>query len=251
MTISIIIATYNAAATLRRCLDSIVPQLTAETELIVVDGASKDDTNAIIDSYGDKVAVHISEPDKGIYDAWNKGVRAATGDWVMFVGADDELKADALDMYRQFLGTLDTETDLVSSKREMVDLKGQPIRVVGSLWVWPQCIDGMPISHPGALHNRILFSEVGLYNIKYKISADYELLMRKGCRLKAAFMDATTIRVSEGGCSDSYKAILQYFDITSKHPDVSIVKASEAFFVMLTKYTIKKALRFFGVNAHM
>ena len=67
MIISIIIATWNAAKTLNRCLDSIVPQLTNETELILVDGGSKDDTNKIIDSYGDKISVHISEPDKGIH----------------------------------------------------------------------------------------------------------------------------------------------------------------------------------------
>lgn len=63
MKISIIIATYNAAKTFIRCLDSIVPQLTNETKLVLVDGGSKDDTNKIIDSYGDIIAVHISELD--------------------------------------------------------------------------------------------------------------------------------------------------------------------------------------------
>ena len=103
MKISIIIATWNAAKTLKRCLDSIVPQLTDETELILVDGGSKDDTNKIIDSYGDKVAVHISEPDKGIYDAWNKGVSKAKGDWVMFIGADDILLEGAIEYYLAYL----------------------------------------------------------------------------------------------------------------------------------------------------
>ena len=68
MKISIIIATWNAAKTLRRCLDSIVPQMTNQTELIIVDGGSEDETNDIIDSYGDCISVHLSEPDKGIYD---------------------------------------------------------------------------------------------------------------------------------------------------------------------------------------
>ena len=101
MKISIIIATWNAAKTLRTCLDSIVPQLNKDVELILVDGGSKDETNEIIDSYGDKVSVHISEPDKGIYDAWNKGVKVAKGDWVMFVGADDILLPSAIDTYLQ------------------------------------------------------------------------------------------------------------------------------------------------------
>lgn len=103
MTISIIIATYNASKTLQRCLDSIVSQLTNETELILVDGGSKDDTNKIIDSYGDKIAVHISEPDKGIYDAWNKGVKAAHGKFVAFIGADDQMLPEAIRHYLDFL----------------------------------------------------------------------------------------------------------------------------------------------------
>lgn len=102
MKISIIIATWNAAKTLRRCLDSIVSQLTDETELILIDGGSKDETNEIIDSYGDKIAVHVSEPDKGIYDAWNKGVMVAKGDWMMFMGADDVLLPDAIKNYMHF-----------------------------------------------------------------------------------------------------------------------------------------------------
>lgn len=80
-------------------MDSIVPQLCAETELIIVDGDSKDNTNDIIKSYGDKVSVHISEPDKGIYDAWNKGVALSHGDWIMFIGADDRLRPNAVNIY--------------------------------------------------------------------------------------------------------------------------------------------------------
>ena len=94
--ISIIIATFNASATIKRCLDSIVPQLTEECELVIIDGGSKDSTNEIIDSYGDKIAIHVSEPDKGIYDAWNKGIRLSSGEWVAFIGADDVLLSGAL-----------------------------------------------------------------------------------------------------------------------------------------------------------
>ena len=102
MKISIIIATWNAAKTLRTCLDSIVPQLNKDVELILVDGGSKDETNEIIDSYGDKVSVHISEPDKGVYDAWNKGVKSASGDWITFIGADDVMLQDTTSKYFKF-----------------------------------------------------------------------------------------------------------------------------------------------------
>ena len=99
MKISIIIATWNAEKTLRRCLDSIIPQLTDETELIIIDGGSKDSTNEIINSYGNNVAVHLSEPDKGVYDAWNKGIKTSHGEWIMFIGADDTLCPNAIQVY--------------------------------------------------------------------------------------------------------------------------------------------------------
>lgn len=80
--ISIVIATFNAAKTLERCLQSIVPQLTDATELVIVDGGSEDETLSIIKKYEQYVAYTVSEPDKGIYDAWNKGVKVAHGEWI-------------------------------------------------------------------------------------------------------------------------------------------------------------------------
>ena len=99
MYISIVIATYNAGKTLCNCLNSIVTQLTDDVELVIIDGGSRDNTNSIIESYGSQIAYHISEPDKGIYDAWNKGVKKAKGDWIMFVGADDVLLPEAIQTY--------------------------------------------------------------------------------------------------------------------------------------------------------
>lgn len=250
MTISIIIATYNAAKTLRRCLDSIVPQLTNETELILVDGGSKDDTNEIIDSYGDKIAVHISEPDKGIYDAWNKGVIHAHGDWIMFIGADDRLVQNALVEYLDFISKQNFEYDLISSKRKMVTMNNKDIYEVGSCWTWPHCLKGMPISHPGALHNRKLFEEIGLYDIDLKIAADYDLLLRKGKKLRTAFLDMVTIIVSEGGISDSFRAINEYYIVLKRCSELSSAKAYLLYLNMLIRFSVKTMFRKIGINLH-
>ena len=94
--ISIIIATWNSEKTLKRCLDSIIPQLTKKIELLIVDGGSIDKTNDIIDSYGENISFHISEPDKGVYDAWNKAITHSSGKWITFLGSDDELMPDAI-----------------------------------------------------------------------------------------------------------------------------------------------------------
>lgn len=226
MKISIIIATYNAAKTLNRCLDSIVPQLTDETELILVDGGSKDDTNKIIDSYGDKVAVHISEPDKGIYDAWNKGVSKAKGDWVMFVGADDILLPGALDAYLDVVHSTSNidEYDYICAHNEYVDKKGKLLKVLGGNPVWSKMRRYMVCAHVASLHNKkSLFDTIGGYNLDFKICADYELLMRKKNELKSLFIENHIARMEVGGMSFSIKAIRETYNIRKLHHSIPIV----------------------------
>lgn len=251
MKISIIIATWNAENTLNRCIDSIIPQLTDETELIIIDGDSKDNTNEIIRSYGNNVAVHISEPDKGIYDAWNKGIKASHGEWIMFIGADDKLLPKAINIYLKKIKKVSNECLLISCKRDMYSLDGKLVRTVGNRWEWPSCIKGMPISHPGALHSKKLFNEVGLFDISYRISGDYELLMRKATALNAEFIDVVNIDVYEGGISDSYAAIREYYKTLKNSQLLNRTLALRMYFVMYIKYTVKSFLRRLGINAHL
>lgn len=96
--VSIIIATYNSEKTLKRALDSVLNQSYQDWECIVVDGASKDNTIGIVKEYVSKDARfrYISEPDHGIYDAFNKGWKMAKGQWVMYLGSDDEYTKDGI-----------------------------------------------------------------------------------------------------------------------------------------------------------
>ena len=133
----------------------------------------------------------------------------------------------------------------------MWDLNGKEIRTVGCQWIWPSCLKGMPISHPGALHAKRLFEEVGLFDISYKIGGDYDLLMRKGRTMKTAFMDIVTIDVAEGGCSDSYAAIQDYYSVLKNSKDVSNLTAIRLYYIMIVKYTAKYLLRKIYINAHL
>ncbi len=92
--ISLIIATYQAGDLLQACLDSIQKQSYKNIEVVIVDGASTDATLSIIESNNALISTHISEPDNGIYDAMNKGIQLATGDFILFLGADDTLLVD-------------------------------------------------------------------------------------------------------------------------------------------------------------
>lgn len=229
MQISIIIATYNANNTLKRCLDSIVSQLTDECELIIVDGGSKDSTNEIINLYGDKIAVHISEPDKGIYDAWNKGVNLAHGKWVGFIGADDILLPDAIQTY---LATINSTPnidsyDYICARNEYADTNGNVIQVIGKPAVWSKMRKVMVAAHVASLHNRHnLFETIGGYDLQFHICADYDLLLRKRDKLKSLFVDHRIARMQTGGMSFSVAALKEAYKIRKKNCSVTELENS-------------------------
>lgn len=225
MKISIIIATYNASKTLKTCLDSIVPQLCTEAELIIVDGASKDNTNDIIKSFGDNVSVHISEPDKGIYDAWNKGVALSHGEWVMFIGADDILLSNAVSTYLNTIkNTADIDSyDYICAHNEYVNEKGKLLKVLGEEPKWSKMCKGMAAAHVASLHNkRNLFETIGGYNLNFRICADYELLLRKKQNLKYIFIDNHIARMKIGGMSFSTNAIIETYNIRKLHHSLAV-----------------------------
>ena len=103
--LSVIVATYNSAKTLKRTLRSLIQQTNKKFELIIVDGNSSDETLEIIKSFEDTFLqneipfVYISEPDTGIYNAWNKGVKLSKGKWISFLGSDDEYIETAIENY--------------------------------------------------------------------------------------------------------------------------------------------------------
>ncbi|MCQ2200466.1 MAG: glycosyltransferase [Bacteroidales bacterium] len=223
--ITIIVATYNAEKTIARCLDSIVKQKGDIVELVVVDGASKDRTIEILEHYKDSIDVIISEPDKGLYDAWNKGVKSSTGEWIMFVGADDMLTDDAIESYHVYLNSINTEgIDLITAKSDVVDEKGNLLYKLGRPYVWNEFRKVFKLSHGSSLHNRLLFEQVGLFDISYKICADYELLLRK--KLNTLFLDKKVFIMQDGGMSTTLKALDEAYRAKMQHNAQSFIGAN-------------------------
>lgn len=222
MEVSIIIATFNASKTLGNCLLSLAKQKTEDVEIIVVDGGSKDDTIKIINDNLNVVDKWLSEPDKGIYDAWNKGIKLASGRWVMFVGADDGLLPNVLPKYVEFAKNIGDDVDLITAKAEFVDLKGKLIKIIGEPFIWDNYRYNMNISHGSTLHNRRLFDEVGMYSLKYHICADYEMFMRKGNATKSEFYDNVVFRFAIGGASFSFACQKETFLIRKEYKTVPL-----------------------------
>lgn len=180
MKISVVTAVYNNASTIRDALESTLSQQYPNVELVVIDGGSTDGTREVIERYRDRIATYVSEPDRGIYDALNKGVRLATGDVIGFLHSDD-LFADnqALNRVAEAMREPSVEAsfgDLNYVRKESPDAivrawkSGEfTPRKLSSGWMPP---------HPTLYVRRSVYERVGAFDTRYRIAADYDWMLR-------------------------------------------------------------------------
>src|SRR3974390_612164 len=116
---TVITAVYNGVGTIERAIESVSSQTYGDYEYIVVDGGSTDGTEAKIREHRNKIDFWISEPDSGVYSAWNKGIRQARGRWISFLGADDQLMPDALEKYAETIA-VHSDTQFISSRVQLM-----------------------------------------------------------------------------------------------------------------------------------
>ncbi|MGZ4970754.1 MAG: glycosyltransferase family 2 protein, partial [Methylobacter sp.] len=158
--ISIIIAVFNCAKTLQQCIDSVAQQTYANKELIIIDGGSKDGTVDVLESNGDKLGYWLSEPDNGIYNAWNKGLSQAKGEWICFLGADDFFwDAQVLERMAAQLATVPADIRVAYGQIMLLNNDGKNLYPIGEPWqgVKERFKQVMSIPHPGLMHRRGLF----------------------------------------------------------------------------------------------
>jgi glycosyltransferase involved in cell wall biosynthesis len=163
--ISIVIVTYNAAETLQKCLKSIFNQQYTNIETIIIDGKSTDDTIKIIRDNGNKIAFWISEKDFGVYDAMNKALKYISGEWVYFIGADDELLPD----FSRFAIELESKKHIYYA-----NVFSNGVKRLGKLSDYQLAKFGL--YHQSMIFPRSVFERYK-YNTKYKISADFALTL--------------------------------------------------------------------------
>jgi glycosyltransferase involved in cell wall biosynthesis len=179
--ISVVIAVKNCASTLPACLESILSQTYRKYEILVVDGGSTDGTVGVLAKFKSHLSFCRSEPDRGIPDAWNKGLAQAKGEWVQFLGADDLLaSADAFERCAQALTVLGDEVLLAVSPTELITEQGDVVPgFFSTKWTRADYLGmWMRFSHQGVFHRRSLFERYGTFDVTFKLVPDYELLLR-------------------------------------------------------------------------
>jgi glycosyltransferase involved in cell wall biosynthesis len=204
--VSIITVVYNNSKHIRATIESVLSQDYSKIEHIVIDGGSTDGTIEIIEEYGDKISVFLSEPDEGIYDALNKGIVRANGDYLGILHSDDIFCDDKVvsDIVQKLR---DTETELCFSDLVIVDeVSGKVMRYVMAHYFrqWMLRIGFFP-PHPTIFLKRSIFDEFGLYSKNYKIAGDFDFLIRVfyGRKINWAYMNRITVKMRSGGKSNS------------------------------------------------
>lgn len=205
MKVSIITSCYNREATIRGAIESVLEQDYPDIEYIVVDGASKDKSLAVINEYKDRIDTIISEPDKGMYEAINKGIRAATGDIIGLVHSDDFLFAEHT--ISEIVKAFEEQgADMVYGNGVFVDY--DDIDLMKRNWVSGEykkknIKKGWLPLHPTVYIKKACMEEWGLYDESYKIAADSDLLVRYlyEADLKVHYLDKYIVRMRMGGLS--------------------------------------------------
>lgn len=195
--ISIIIPAFNSGAVLNSAIESILRQDYENIELIIIDGGSTDETIELIKKYNSQIKYWISEPDKGIYDAMNKGIAAATGTWLLFLGADDELCHGIIAAI--FSSSPFTNTDVIYAK---VIIKNEG-KELGGQTNYEKLIE-QNIPHQAIFYHQSIFQRVQGYNLNYKILADYDLNLRifEDQDLQKRFINHTVSSFCSNGISN-------------------------------------------------
>lgn len=210
MTISVITATYNSGATLRDTLESVLRQSFRDFEHIVVDGGSKDNTLAVVQEYEPRYGGRlrwVSEPDKGIYDAMNKGIRMATGNVVGILNSDDFYTSN--DVLECVAKTMDApDVDAVYGDIHFVR-DGDLSRCVRYYTSRPfhrswMRFGFMP-AHPSFYCRKSIYEKYGAFDLSYKVAADFENLLRLIFvhRIRTRYLHKDFVTMRTGGASTS------------------------------------------------
>ena len=204
MKISIITPTFNSGSTIKHCIDSIQNQSYTFIEHMLIDGNSQDDTISIVKSVSPACNI-ISEPDHGIYDAMNKGIKLATGDIIGVLNSDDQYASDktlewVVDKFQ------DKNIDVVYGDLNYINGAGKIIRKWRSgEYNRDFFLQGWMPPHPTFFIRKEYYEKYGLYNTDFSISADYELMLRMLYRykLRCAYIPEVLVSMRTGGHSNS------------------------------------------------
>lgn len=270
--VSIITVVYNGAETIEHTIQSVLRQTYKNIEYIIIDGESTDGTQQIIEKYADYISCNISEKDDGLYYAMNKGIEKATGEIIGIINSDDWYADDAVESMVEFFHHNDVE---LAYGNILMVLENYEEKVYANMpleSIWYQ----MALPHPAVFVKKDLYDRMGGFNVKYRLAADYELMLRFYAKqAKFGYVDKVVAYFRKGGvsgisqkemCKEVYDISMSYVDMCPdkvcvlpkikeiyrwRYFSISVRKAKVPLHQLLDAYFGKKirAINIFGTGA--
>lgn len=207
MKVSIITVCYNSEETIEKTIQSVINQTYTDLEYIIIDGDSNDKTTDIILNYKDKISYYISEPDKGIYHAMNKGIELSSGEIVAILNSDDCYINDKIinEVVKTFI---EHDVDSIYTNLYLVDQKNTDKIIRNCTYNNYEkglFFKGWHPPHPSLFLKKEVYDKFGKFDTTYKIASDYELMLRlfEIKSISSIYLPIYTIRMSNGGVSTS------------------------------------------------
>lgn len=206
MKVTVVMAVLNGRNTVTNALDSVLNQIGIDLDLVVIDGGSTDGTLELLHAYENRLSVLVSEPDSGIYDALNKGIRCACGEIIGFLHSDD-VYANELVLRRVIEAFSDPEVDAVygdllyvandNTERVVRYWRAGKFSLARLAWGW------MP-PHPTFYVRRSAYEQLGLFDTALRIAADYDFMLRflGRCGVSAVYIPEVLVKMRVGGSSN-------------------------------------------------
>jgi len=211
--ITVVTVVRNGEKTLEETILSVINQTYKNVEYIIVDGASTDGTLDIIKKYEDKIDYWISEPDDGIYDAMNKGIDLATGEYIAMLNSDDWYEHDACETVVKKIK--EVKADVYYGMMRVIDKQNNKFIYVYAYT--DQILYQYMIAHPTCFIKKVIYN-LYRYDIKYKSAADYDFMIRlKKTNCKFIFFEHIIANFRSGGMSCSVKGQIETIEIKKKH----------------------------------
>lgn len=207
MKISIITVVYNNERTIKEAIESVFSQTYSEIEYVIIDGNSIDNTVKVINQYNDRLSYFISEKDNGIYDAMNKGINAATGEVIGILNSDDLYKDDTVieAVMNQFM--LNPSLDIVYGN--LVYVQSDNVNKVVRNWKSNSYSNsffenGNVPPHPSLFVKKDVYDAAGLFNLDFKLAADYEFMLRifKKHNFNSKYINKVIVKMRLGGATN-------------------------------------------------
>ena len=224
--ISIITIVYNGAKTIEFAIKSVINQNYPNIEYIIIDGGSNDGTIEIIKKYETRITKWISEKDKGIYDAINKGIRYSQGDIIGIVNSDDFLEENTLCT----IARISQENEEIGIYHGLLTYwdNGKKIMINGT---YSDYLPIKMIEHPTCFVRKEVYDNIGLFNCRYKAAADYDFMLRaKEKGIKFMLIPVVLSNFSSGGITSSFTSIRETLKIMKNY---KLIKTSYFYFKLI------------------